>query len=202
MSTPVSTFLIYALIAVFAENAIFSRSLAVERTLLLVDDQKSLLSFGVLTTICILPAALATYFAAKLVPQDWYLYAFRPILFVGCMVAIYLIMRVILTQINVPFVKKLWLKVRYDLHLSMFNSAVFGSLLLCNSHEYTLLQTMGFCLGSGIGFTIATLYVAEGQRKLRNRNVPAAFKGLPVTLLYIGILSLCIYAFTGYQLAN
>ena len=61
---------------------------------------------------------------------------------------------------------------------------------------------MGFCLGSGIGFTVATLYVAEGQRKIRNRDVPGSFKGLPVTLLYIGILSLCIYSFTGYSLGN
>ena len=94
------------------------------------------------------------------------------------------------------------IEVSDDLHLAMFNSAVFGSLILCSNGQFTLTQTIGFCLGSGIGFTVATLYVAEGQRKIRNREVPGSFKGLPVTLLYIGILSLCIYSFTGYSLGN
>ena len=73
--------------------------------------------------------------------------------------------------------------------------------MLCSGQVFSLPQTVGFCLGSGAGYTLATLIVAEGQRKLKNRSVPASFQGLPVTLLYIGILSLCIYGFTGYQLS-
>ena len=40
--------------------------------------------------------------------------------------------------------------------------------------------------------------VLEGQRKLDSQRVPAAFRGLPVALLYIGILALAIYGFTGH----
>ena len=32
-------------------------------------------------------------------------------------------------------------------------------------------------------------------------TVPATFRGLPITLLYIGILALAIYGFTGHMLA-
>ena len=60
MSSVYSNFILYALIAIFAENAIFSRSLAVERTLPLVDDQRSLITFGVLATTCLMPASVLT----------------------------------------------------------------------------------------------------------------------------------------------
>ena len=202
MSSVYSNFILYALIAIFAENAIFSRSLAVERTLQLVDDQRSLITFGVLTTTCLMPASVLTYFAGKLIPEGAYAYALRPLVFVASMVLVYLVMRVIINAAANGNFKDLYKKVSDDLHLAMFNRAVFGSLILCSNGKFNLTQTIGFCLGSGIGFTVATLYVAEGQRKIRNRDVPGSFKGLPVTLLYIGILSLCIYSFTGYSLGN
>ncbi len=201
MSSVYSNFILYALIAIFAENAIFSRSLAVERTLQLVDDQRSLLAFGLLTTVCLAPASVLTYFAGKLIPEGAFVYALRPLVFVISMALVYLVLRVGINAASSAF-KDLYKKISDDLHLAMFNSAVFGSLILCSSGQFTLVQTLGFCLGSGIGFTVATLYVAEGQRKIRNREVPGSFKGLPVTLLYIGILSLCIYSFTGYSLGN
>ena len=83
--------------------------------------------------------------------------------------------------------------------MATFNSAVMGMLLITATQSFTLLQTLGFALGSGVGYMMAVVIVTEGQRKLRSRSVPAAFKGLPVTLLYIGILSLAIYGFTGHR---
>ena len=43
--------------------------------------------------------------------------------------------------------------------------------------------------------------VTEGQRKLQGRTVPNTFRGLPVTLLYIAVLALAIYGFTGHMAA-
>ena len=57
---------------------------------------------------------------------------------------------------------------------------------------------MGFAIGSGLGYVLAVQVVAEGQRKLDHARVPEMFRGLPVTLLYIGILALAIYGLTGH----
>jgi hypothetical protein len=40
--------------------------------------------------------------------------------------------------------------------------------------------------------------VTEGQRKLQNRSMPSAFKGLPATLLFLAGLSLAVFGLTGY----
>ena len=65
-------------------------------------------------------------------------------------------------------------------------------------NAYTV-SSFFFVTGSALGYVLAVLVVTEGQRKLQNRNVPAPFKGLPVTLLYIGVLALAIYGFTGHM---
>ena len=52
---------------------------------------------------------------------------------------------------------------------------------------------------SGLGYGFAVLIVAEGERKMNNRKVPSTFRGLPIKLIYIGILALAIYGLTGHM---
>ena len=85
--------------------------------------------------------------------------------------------------------------------MATFNSAVLGPMLLTATSRFTFVETMGFALGSGLGYGLAVMLLTEGQRKLNNRNVPVAFRGLPINLLYIGILALAIYGITGHRLS-
>ena len=43
--------------------------------------------------------------------------------------------------------------------------------------------------------------VMGGEKRLESEKIPAMFRGLPITLLYIGILALAIYGFTGHMAA-
>ena len=90
--------------------------------------------------------------------------------------------------------------IRNMLSSASFNSATLGSLLIAFSGSYGLVQTVGFALGSGIGYTLAILLLCEGRRRIALSDVPRAFRGMPVMLLYAGILSLAIYGLIGHQL--
>ena len=46
---------------------------------------------------------------------------------------------------------------------------------------------------------LAVLLVTEARHRLRSRAIPKAFRGLPITLVYIGVLALAIYGFTGHS---
>lgn len=63
-------------------------------------------------------------------------------------------------------------------------------MLIVTIQSLTLPQAIGFALGSGGGYYLAVVLVAEGQRRLRNRRIPMSFRGLPITLLYLGMLAL------------
>ena len=79
------------------------------------------------------------------------------------------------------------------------NSCVLGTVLVERTQSFTLGQSLGFGLGSGLGYLLAVLLVTEARHRLRSRAIPSAFRGLPVTLVYIGVLALAIYGFTGHS---
>ena len=79
------------------------------------------------------------------------------------------------------------------------NSCVLGTVLVERTQSFTLMQSLGFGLGSGVGYLLAVLLVTEAQHRLRSKAIPSAFRGLPITLVYIGVLALAIYGFTGHS---
>ncbi|GKI16826.1 Rnf-Nqr domain containing protein [Allofournierella sp.] len=190
-------FFFYAVAAVFAQNAVFSRALGVSRLVKLVEDSTvDTLTFGGLMCLIQLIAAPLAHYANRWIQPLPFRGAIRPLVFVLCSTAAFL---VVLALVLLVFRLQNAKQVVAVLPMATFNSAVMGMLLITATQSFTLLQTLGFALGSGVGYMMAVVIVTEGQRKLRSRSVPAAFKGLPVTLLYIGILSLAIYGFTGHR---
>ena len=85
------------------------------------------------------------------------------------------------------------------LPLAAVNSGVLGTVMVERTQSFTLEQSMGFGLGSGLGYLLAVMLVTEADRRLRSEAIPEAFRGLPITLIYIGVLALAIYGFTGHS---
>ncbi|MEG2053576.1 MAG: Rnf-Nqr domain containing protein [Oscillospiraceae bacterium] len=195
----VLTFFLYAIVAVFAQNAIFNRALGVSRLLKLVEDPTlDTLLFGVLLCIIQVVSCVLGFFANKLfgVILGEMRFFVRPLLMVLCMAVAY----VAIFFLVVFFYKKSNVKTVVEvLPLACFNCCILGTLLTTVTRNYTFLETLAFAIGSAVGYVLAVLLVTEGQRKLRNRNIPQSFKGLPANLVYIGILALAIYGFTGHM---
>ena len=184
---PVFTFFLYAILAVAAQNAIFSRALGVSRLVKMVEDGSvELFKFGLLLTI--------VQFFSSLLGLS-YKTAFLPLVLVLCSTVVFLLVLLAIALAGNRIAARDYLEL---LPMATFNCCIIGALLLTTTGGYTLLQTLGFALGSSVGYVLAVILVNEGQRKIQNRNLPAAFRGLPITLIYIGILALAIYGFTGH----
>ncbi|MEG0305431.1 MAG: Rnf-Nqr domain containing protein [Oscillospiraceae bacterium] len=191
-------FFLYAVIAVFAQNAVFSRSLGVSRLVKLVDDTTvDSITFGALLCfIQIISAPLAYFVNLFLVRLSFKAYI-RPLVLVLCSaVAFFIVLGVLVFVFKMESAKN----VVAVLPMATFNCCILGTLFITTMQNFTLLQTLGFALGSGMGYVLAVVIVTEGQRKLQSRSVPTTFKGLPITLIYIGILALAIYGFTGHMI--
>ena len=192
------SFFLYAIIAVFAQNAVFSRALGVSRLVKLVDDTTvDSLTFGALLCfIQIISAPLAYFVNFFLAPLPYKAYI-RPLVMVLCSAAaLFIVLGVLVFIFKMESAKN----VVAVLPMATFNCCILGTLFITTMQNFTLLETLGFAIGSGIGYVMAVVIVTEGQRKLQSRSVPATFKGLPITLIYIGILSLAIYGFTGHMI--
>ena len=186
----------YAVLAVFAQNAIFTRALGVSRLVQLVgDDRTSSWLFGLQLCITqVLVAPLAWYAGSWIVPLENRA-QLRPVMYLTCIAAVCLFELLVLKLAKGPRSGQL---IRI-LPLAAVNSGVLGTVLVERTQSFTLMQSLGFGLGSGVGYLLAVLLVTEAQHRLRSKAIPSAFRGLPITLVYIGVLALAIYGFTGHS---
>ena len=86
------------------------------------------------------------------------------------------------------------------IHMSAFNCTVLGALLLSTNEMRSAAGMIGFGLGSGIGFTMAAYLISIAFDKLNSEKIPKAFRGFPIAMIYIGILSLAFYGLVGHEL--
>lgn len=186
----VVTFSAYALIAVLMQNAVFARGLGVSRLIQLMGDGNARLFGLVLCAVQLLTAPLAWLAGTWIAPLAWRA-AVRPLVYIACITVTACVLSVLAVLVGSE-------ALRDCIPRAAFTSCVLGTLLVSQTQSFTLLQSMGFGLGSGLGYILAVALVAEAQVRLRRSDIPAVFRGLPITLIYIGILALAIYGFIGH----
>ncbi len=86
------------------------------------------------------------------------------------------------------------------LPLIAVNCAILGAALFMVNREYTLGEATVFGLGSGVGWAIAIVALAAIREKLRYSNVPESLRGLGITFIVVGLMSLGFMAFSGISL--
>ena len=192
-------FFFYCVAAFAAQNAVFGRSLGITSIVQMVEDptRDSALFCFLLTLVQVLSAPLCWLANQAMAPLALRS-SLRPLVFFA--------ITFVLVLVLVQLVKRLpggarGEKMAAALPVAAFNTCVLGTLLICAAQSFTLAQSIGFALGSGVGYLVSVLLVSEGMRKMNRRAVPVAFRGLPILLIYIGILALAIYGFTGHGLA-
>lgn len=188
-----AVFFSYALLAIFAQNAVFTRALGVSRMVQLVgDDRTSSALFGMMLCITQVLVAPVAFFAGRwfIAPLDNRA-QLRPLVYIASIALVCLAEHLVLWLLRSQLLR--------IVPLAALNSGVLGTVLVERTQTFTLGQSLGFGLGSGLGYVLAVLLVTEARHRLRSKAIPKAFRGLPITLVYIGVLALAIYGFTGHS---
>ncbi len=185
------------MIAMFLENTIFSRAIGSSTALFAVRKKVNIALLGGIMTLIIAIASLVTYFINPFIKASPYKYYITPALYVLIIGIIY-IMFLLLTS---AFFKKKKNDILKVIHIGAFNCAVLGALMLLqNISQISLGGYLGFAIGTGLGFTLATFFVEIAFERLSDESVPESFRGYPITLIYVGIVSLAIYGLIGHEL--
>ncbi|MDR2655156.1 MAG: hypothetical protein LBC56_03660 [Oscillospiraceae bacterium] len=187
----------YALLASFAENVVLTRGIDSSSSLRIVSDRRiSWILYALLLTFMCAVSALPLYLVNYLI-RDWsYRYIFIPVLYVIMISATYFAVSLLVQNLFTKYARAILKRLPF----ASFNCALFGGILVAGLRDYSLSQTLGYALGTGIGYVFATVMIVEGMRRLELCDIPKAFKGLPISLIYIGILSLALYGLTGVWL--
>lgn len=86
------------------------------------------------------------------------------------------------------------------LPLITVNCSILGGSLFLVERKYTFLESTVFGLGSGIGWMLAIVALAAIREKIRYSNVPPALRGLGITMLLTGLMSVAFMSFAGITL--
>ena len=77
------------------------------------------------------------------------------------------------------------------------NCAVLGVTISNITDGYNFIESMFSSLGVGLGFLLAMVLFAGVRSRIENCPAPAAFRGLPITLIAASIVALAFYGFSG-----
>jgi len=86
------------------------------------------------------------------------------------------------------------------LPLITVNCAILGGSLFIVERDYNFSEATVFGVGAGIGWALAIIAMAAIREKIRYSNVPPALRGLGITMLLTGLMSIGFMTFSGIQL--
>ena len=86
------------------------------------------------------------------------------------------------------------------LPLITVNCSILGASLFMNERAYTFGESVVFGVSAGVGFALAIISMSAIRFKLKYSNVPDGLKGLGITMILTGLLSMAYLSFSGIQL--
>jgi Na+-transporting NADH:ubiquinone oxidoreductase subunit E len=118
------------------------------------------------------------------------------ILFIGTIAAAVQVVEMAVDR----YAPKLYATLGVFLPLIAVNCVILGGSLFMQEREYTFAESVVYGLGSGIGFMLAIVAMAAVREKLAYSDVPTGLKGIGITFVTAGLMSLAFMDFSGIQI--
>ncbi len=78
------------------------------------------------------------------------------------------------------------------------NCAVLGVALLNSRQNNSLVEALFYGAGAALGFGLVLTLLSGLRERIESADIPAPFRGVPITLLTAGLMSLAFYGFNGF----
>lgn len=116
--------------------------------------------------------------------------------YIGVIAAIVQILEMTLDK----FVPSLYNALGIFLPLITVNCAILGGVLFMVERDYTFGESVVYGVGSGVGWALAIMALAGIREKLKYSDIPPGLRGLGITFIIVGLMSLAFMSFSGIQL--
>ena len=86
------------------------------------------------------------------------------------------------------------------LPLITVNCAILGASIFMVNRDYNFSESVVYGFGSGVGWALAIVILAGIKEKMKNSDVPDGLRGLGITFITVGLMSLGFMSFSGISL--
>ncbi|MDA0272311.1 MAG: NADH:ubiquinone reductase (Na(+)-transporting) subunit E [Proteobacteria bacterium] len=116
--------------------------------------------------------------------------------YIGVIAAIVQILEMFLDK----YVPALYNALGVFLPLITVNCAILGASLFMVNRDYNFAESVVYGFGSGLGWAIAIVVLAGIREKMKYSDVPQGLRGLGITFITVGLMSLGFMSFGGISL--
>lgn len=118
------------------------------------------------------------------------------LVYIGLIAAVVQILEMFLDR----YVPKLYNALGVFLPLITVNCAILGAALFMVERDYQFGESVVYGLGAGIGWLLAISALAGIREKLKYSDVPEGLRGLGITFITVGLMSLGFMSFGGMSI--
>lgn len=98
------------------------------------------------------------------------------------------------------FVPALYNALGVFLPLITVNCAIMGGVLFMVERDYNFTESLTYGIGAGLGWAMAIVLLAAIREKLKYSDVPPPLRGLGITFITVGLMSLGFMSFGGMSI--
>lgn len=183
-------FLIAELVILLTTNLVLTQALGTSTLFIAAGNKKNLMWTALTIMFFTTAGSGAAYIINSVLPDK--LGDIRLLLYTVTVGILYVIL---LTALYFADRKNFSYSRKY-VHVSAFNCAVMGTLFTVS--ESSAIDSFGGSVfagfEAGVGFIIAAFILTAAFGRLSSAKVPSAFRGFPSMLVYLGIISMAVYA--------
>ncbi len=191
--TDFRTLIVILLSAVFVDNYVLCRFLGICPFLGVSKKLDQASGMGIAVTVVMLIATAVTWPIQYYVLDKLGLGYLQNIVFILIIATLVQMLEMFLKKLSPALYKGLGVY----LPLITTNCAVLGVTINNINDKFTFIESMVNTLGVGLGFLLAMVMFSGVRSRINEANIPAPFRGLPVTLIAASFISLAFMGFGG-----
>jgi electron transport complex protein RnfA len=179
--------------AILVDNFVLSRFLGICPFLGVSKNVKTAMGMSMAVIVVMVIASAMTW------PVYFYLLAPRNLGYLQT--GVFIVVIASLVQIIETFLRKavpaLYRALGIYLPLITTNCAVLGVTILNIDQAYSFAESVFHALGAGLGFMLALFLFSGVRAKVDRSDIPKFMKGMPITLVSAGLVSISFFGFKG-----
>ena len=179
--------------AIFVNNVVLAQFLGICPFLGVSSKVDTSLGMGAAVTFVMALTAIVAWSIQEFILVPLGIEYMQTIVFILVIAALVQMVEIVLKKVSPSLYQALGI----FLPLITTNCAVLGVAILMIQKEFNLLQSFTYSVSTALGFALALVIFAGLRERLELEDVPAALKGIPVSLIVAAILAMAFMGFSG-----